>query len=70
VQHIKNINEYGRVAATQASEKVEQNITWYILYSGERFNWPSKWAPSFRKSSEMYSATWYRNPKEHNMKLE
>lgn len=27
----KNIKEYGRATATQAGEKIEQNITWYIL---------------------------------------
>ena len=44
---------YGKVAATQAGEMIKQNVTWYILYSGGRFNWPRKWAPSFGESYAM-----------------
>lgn len=49
----KNNKKNGTVAAMQASEMIKQNVTWYILYSGGRFNWSNKWAPSFGESSEM-----------------
>ena len=51
VHHIRNIKKYGKVAATQAGEMIKQNVTCYILYSGGRFNWSHKWAPSFGESS-------------------
>jgi len=35
----------------QSGEMIKQNVTWYILYSGGRFNWSCKWAPSFGESS-------------------
>jgi hypothetical protein len=35
---MKNNKKNGKVAAMQASEMIKQNVTWYVLYSGGRFN--------------------------------
>lgn len=71
MQHIENIKKYGKVAATQASEVLKQNVTWYILYSGGRFNWSRSGHQVLENPMQCwYSATWFCNLAEHYVKQE
>jgi len=69
--NIENIKKYGKVAAMQASEVIKQNVTWYSLYGGGRFNWSHSGHQVLENPMQCwYSATWYCNPVEHNVKQE